>query len=160
MAIRTGDNAVGFTLATRPGEPIDVSQHIGHEPVVLLFFPFSFSPVCTDGVCHLRDEWSPWASAKAAVFGITGDSPFITDKFRTEQNVPFPILSDINNEVAGLYDVLYDDLKGMKHVTKRAAFVIDASGKVIFDWVTEDPSVQVPFDQVLEAVSAAGSPVA
>lgn len=160
MAIRTGDTAVGFTLPTRPGETIDVGEHIGREPVVLLFFPLSFSPVCTDEMCHIRDDWSRWQSLSAAVFGITVDSPFVTAKFQSEQNIPFPILSDFNREVARQYDVLHEDLKGLKGVTKRSAFVIDASGKVIYDWVSEDPSVQVPFSEVLEAFSAAGDPVA
>ncbi len=157
MAIRTGDQAVGFTLPTRPGETIDVGQHIGREPVVLLFFPLSFSSVCTDEMCHMRDDWGRWETAKAAVFGITIDSPFVTDKFRTETGAPFPILSDMNREVARQYDVLHADLKGMKDVTRRAAFVIDASGKVVYDWVSDDPGVQVPFDEVLGAL---GAPVA
>jgi peroxiredoxin len=48
--------------------------------------------------------------------------------------------------------VLYEDLKGLKGVAKRSAFVIDADGKVTYAWVTEDPTVQVPFDEVKAAL--------
>ena len=60
MAIRTGDAASGFTLPVRPGETIDVGSHIGTDKVVLLFFPLSFSPVCTDEFCTIRDDWAAY----------------------------------------------------------------------------------------------------
>ncbi|MEM7228496.1 MAG: redoxin domain-containing protein [Planctomycetota bacterium] len=148
MGIRRGDKAEGFELPVKAGETVDVGAKIGREPVVLLFFPLAFSPVCTDGMCAVRDNWNAYESLSANVFGISIDSPFIVEKFRDELNVPFPILSDFNKTVATAYDVLHDDLFGMKGVTKRAAFVIDRDGTVIYDWVTDDPSVQVPFAEV------------
>ena len=153
MSIRKGDMAVGFTLPAKPGEPVDVAEHIGHDRVVLLFFPLAFSPVCTDEMCGLRDEWSKWEDLDAKVFGITVDSPFITDKFRTELRIPFPILSDFNKEVATDWGVLHEELAGLRGVTKRAAFVIDASGTVQYDWVSEDPKVLPDFDAVRAAVA-------
>ena len=46
--IRTGDTAQPFSLPQRPGEVVDLADHIGSTPVVLLFFPLAFSPVCTE----------------------------------------------------------------------------------------------------------------
>jgi peroxiredoxin len=150
--IRTGAKAVGFTLPSKPGEPVDVGALIGNRPVVLLFFPLAFSPVCTDEMCRMRDDWDQWAGLDADVFGITVDSPFITDKFRQELEIPFPILSDFNREVASQYGALHDDLLGLKGVTKRAAFVIDATGAVVYDWVSDDPRQLPDFDAVRNAV--------
>ena len=150
MAIQKGDSAPAITLPVRPKEMVEVP--IGKEKIVLLFFPLAFSPVCTDEMCHMRDSWSEWESLDAKVLGISVDSPFVTDRFRTEEKIPFDILSDFNKDVSTTYGVLHEDLIGLKGVAKRSAFVIDADGKVAYAWVTDDPRVQVPFDEVKAAL--------
>lgn len=153
MAINQGDKAPGFTLAAKPGETVDVNEHIGKEPVVLLFFPLAYSPVCTDEMCAMRDAWSDWSSLDAKVFGISVDSPFVTDKFRGDYDIPFPILSDFNKDVSAKYGALHEDLMGLKGVSKRAAFVIGPDGTVAYEWVSDDPSKMPDFDAVRSAVS-------
>lgn len=155
MSMRTGVAATPFSLPHKPKELTDVGAHIGRDTVVLLFFPLAFSPVCTDEMCHMRDNWEQWTNLDAKVFGICVDSPFITNKFREDLNVPFPILSDFNKEVAAQYDVLHEELIGLKGVAKRSAFVIDKSGAIVYDWVTDNPGDQVPFDEVKAAVEGA-----
>ena len=150
MAIKTGDAAPAITLPVRPKEMVEVP--IGQEKVVLLFFPLAFSPVCTDEMCQMRDSWSEWEALDAKVLGISVDSPFVTDRFRTEEKIPFDILSDFNKDVSSRYGVLHEDLIGLKGVAKRSAFVIDADGKVTYAWVTDDPRVQVPVDEVKAAL--------
>lgn len=154
MSISQGDKAPTFELACKPGETINVGDSIGRETTVLLFFPFAFSPVCTDEMCHLRDHWGEWEGIDAKVFGISVDSPFVTEKFRQEQSIPFPILSDFNKEVSRMYGALHEDLKGMKGVAKRAAFVIGSDGVVQYAWVSDDPRVQVNFEEIRSSVSA------
>lgn len=154
MAIRTGDTATGFTLPVRPGETVDVGSHIGSDKVVLLFFPLSFSPVCTDEFCTIRDDWSAYADLGAQVFGISIDSPFVTAKFAEELELPFPLLSDMNRDVAREWDVLHEDLFGMRDVAKRAAFVIDETGTVVYDSVSDDPKIQVDFDAIRSALGS------
>jgi peroxiredoxin len=153
VSIRKGDNAVGFTLPARPGETIDVGEHLGKDKVVLLFFPLAFSSICTEEMCGLRDSWDEWETIQAKVFGISVDSPFVTDRFRTEMNIPFPILSDFNKDVAARYGALHEDLMGLKGVAKRAAFVIDGSGTVTYDWVSDDPSVLPDFNAIKAALA-------
>ena len=150
MAIKTGDTAPAITLPVRPKEMVEVP--IGQEKVVLLFFPLAFSPVCTDEMCQMRDSWSEWEALDVKVLGISVDSPFVTDRFRTEEKIPFDLLSDFNKVVSSTYGVLHEDLIGLKGVAKRSAFVIDAEGKVTYAWVTDDPRVQVPFDEVKAAL--------
>ena len=156
MAVQTGDSAPAVKLPARLGEEIEAP--IGRDKVVLLFFPLAFSPVCTDEMCHMRDTWSEWDELDARVIGISVDSPFVTDHFRVEQNVPFPILSDFNKQVCSQYGVLHEDLKGLKGVAKRSAFVIDTDGTVVYAWVSEDPRVQVPFEEVKAALKGAAAP--
>jgi glutaredoxin-dependent peroxiredoxin len=154
MAIRKGDKATGFALAAKPGEVVDVNDVLGKEKIVLLFFPLAFSPVCTTEMCTLRDSWGDWEQLNAKVFGISVDSPFVTDKFRVEEKLPFPILSDFNKDVSRTYGVLHEDLMGLKGVSKRSAFVIDKDGTVVYDWVSEDPRMQVEFDAIQTALQS------
>lgn len=155
MAVRVGDQAPPFALAPKPGESIDVGALFGKEKVVLLFFPLAFSSVCTAEMCHFRDHWAQWESVGAKVFAISVDSPFVADRFRQEERIPFPVLSDFNKTVSTSYGALHDDLLGMKGVSKRAAFVIGRDRKVAYAAVSDDPRVQVDFDAIKKAVAAA-----
>lgn len=150
--VKVGDKAPGFKLMSKPGEEVDVGAEFGKNAVVLLFMPFAYSGVCTTEMCHMRDNFNAFSKLNAKVYGITVDSPFVTDKWRKDENIPFPILSDFNKEVAKQYGVLHEQLKVWKGVAKRSAFVIGKDGKVSYAWVTEDPGQQVKFDEIEVAV--------
>jgi peroxiredoxin len=152
VAIQTGTKAPPFELPCKPGETVNVGDHLGKEKVVLLFFPLAYSPVCTDEMCSMRDSWQQWEQLDAKVFGISVDSPFVVDKFRNDLNIPFPILSDFNKEVAPKYDALHEDLMGLKGVAKRAAFVIAANGEITYDWISDDPKQMPDFDEIKTAL--------
>lgn len=153
MPIRPGEPAPHFKLPSAPGEEVDVGELIGKEALLLLFFPLAFSPVCTTEMCTFRDGWSEWEAFGCRVFGITVDSPFVTQRFRKELAIPFPILSDFNRDVSRRYDVLHDELLGLKEVTKRSVFVIAKDGIVAYAWVSEDPRKEPEYDAVREAVA-------
>jgi peroxiredoxin len=143
MSTQVTDKAPTFELPEAPGQMVD-----------LLFFPLAFSPVCTDEFTTIRDDWSQWTSLGAKVFGISIDSPFVAQKFKEAENLPFPLLSDFNKDVAASYGALHEDLMGMKGVAKRAAFVIDREGTIVYAWISEDPRVQVDFDEIKSAVES------
>ena len=155
MSLSVGSAAPSFKLPAKPGEEVDVGACLGKEKVVLLFFPLAFSSVCTEEMCSFRDNWAAWSSLGCKVFGISIDSPFVTDKFRAELNIPFPILSDFNKTVSASYDALHADLMGLKGVTKRAAYVVGSDGKIAYAWEAEIPKTQVDFDAIKAAVAAA-----
>ncbi|MFO0894798.1 MAG: peroxiredoxin [Phycisphaerales bacterium] len=154
MPVTVGSKATPFTLPSKPGSPVDLGSVFGHEKCVLLFFPLAFSSVCTEEMCHFRDDWSQWEKLGCRIFGISVDSPFVTDKFRELERIPFPILSDFNREVAAAWGALHDDLMGLKGVTRRAAFVIDAKGVVRYAKVNESPREQVDFAAIRKAVES------
>ena len=155
MPLPLGTVAPTFRLPAKPGEEVDVASHLGREKVVILFFPLAFSSVCTEEMCHFRDNWAAWSGLGCKVFGVSIDSPFVTDKFRTELNIPFPILSDFNKTVSASYDALHADLMGLKGVTKRAAYVVGSDGKIAYAWEAEIPKTQVDFDAIKAAVAQA-----
>ncbi len=147
-----GEPAPDFALPAAPGpERVRLSDHRG-RPVVLLFVPLAFSGTCTAELCRVRDDWRRWQALDAVVLGVTVDSPFVVARWREELGAPFPILSDFNREAASAYGVLYEDFYGLRHVPKRAAFVVDPAGRIAYAWVSEDADVLPPFDEVAEAV--------
>lgn len=155
MTLPVGTFAPKFELPSKPGEVVDVGALLGREKVVLLFFPLAFSSVCTEELCHFRDHWAEWNSLGSKVFGISIDSPFVTDKFRSELSIPFPVLSDFNKTVAASYDALHADLMGLKGVTKRAAYVVASDGTIAYAWEAEIPKTQVDFAAIRAAVVSA-----
>ena len=154
MSMQVREQAAPFSLPEGPGQMVDVGAQFGEGPVVLLFFPLAFSPVCTEEFCTIRDDWSKWTDLDAKVFGISIDSPFTVQKFKETEGLPFPLLSDFNKEIAAKYGALHEDLMGLKGVAKRAAFVVDRSGQISYAWVSEDPGKQIEFDEILAAVRA------
>ena len=154
MSVAVGSSAPAFKLLARPGHVVDVGADLGARKVVLLFFPLAYSPVCHAEMCTFRDDWSKWSSLGCTVYGISVDSPFVTAKFKEELKLPFELLSDFNKDVSRTYGALFEDLMGLRGVSKRAAFVIDASGKVVYAKVNAEAGQQVDFDAIKQAVAA------
>lgn len=155
IKISVGDRVEPFTLPYEAGGTIDLGDYLGRDRVVLLFFPLAFTSVCTAEMCRLRDEWNAYASLDAAVFGISVDSPFVTSRFRAEESIPFPILSDFNRAVSRDWGVLYEEFHGLRGVAKRSAFVIGTDGRVAYAWVSEDAGVEPDYEELLRAVAGA-----
>lgn len=152
MTLRAGDEVPAFALPDRPGHEVRVEP--GGRAIVLLFFPLAFSSVCTREMCAVRDEWDAWRQL-ADVYAISVDSPFVTARYRDENDLPFPVLSDFNREVAARFGVLYEDFYGLRGVAKRSAFVLDPEGRVVYDWVSDDADVEPDYPAVRAALACA-----
>ncbi|WP_309381300.1 redoxin domain-containing protein [Cerasicoccus frondis] len=156
MALATGTSAPDFTLKTKNADglsDVTLSANYGSKKTVLLFFPLAFTSVCQNELCTMSSALDEYAGLDAVVYGISVDSPFSQEAFAKANSITVPLLSDFNKDVAKSYDVLYEDLLGFKGVAKRAAFVVDADGKIVYSWVTEDPHNLPPFDEVKAAIS-------
>src|SRR6476659_856915 len=125
MAVQIGQPAPDFTLFDDSRQEHTLS-HLKGNNVLLLFFPAAFTSVCTAELCSVRDNLSHYNNLNARVFGISVDSLFTLAKYREDQRLNFPLLSDFNKDVSEAYGSLYETFGfGMKGVSKRAAFVID-----------------------------------
>jgi len=155
MPAMEGDRAPGFQLQSKPGEIVDSAEMFGREKVVLLFFPLAFSSVCTTEMRTVSADWDAWSELGARVYGISVDSPFVTERFREALGIPFPILSDFNRTVATAYDVLHEELMGLRGVTKRAAIVVDGGGRISYRWVADNPGIEPDYEAVKRAVRSA-----
>lgn len=142
-----------FTLFNTKKEQFSLEEHTGKK-VLLLFFPFAFTSVCTEELCSVRDDIAFYNGANAVVVGISVDSPFTLAKFKEEQKLDFDLLSDFNKEVSATYNALYSEfVLGLKGVSKRSAFVIDESGVVIYEEVLEKASEVPNFKLIKEALA-------
>lgn len=156
MPIRVGDRAPDFKLKSAGGKPMELAQYRGDKNVVLLFFPLAWTSVCTREMCSIRDNFSRYGELDAEVLGISVDSPFALAAWAQEEGFGFPLLSDFNREAARSYDVLLEDLMGLKGVAKRAAFVVDREGVVRYAEVCPTPAELPDFGKIQEALGAAG----
>ena len=137
MAIQIGQKAPEFTLYDSEKNKVSLADYKGKN-VLLVFFPQSFTRVCTAELCSLRDNIATYNNANAQVFGISVDSVFTLAKFKESQQLNFPLLSDFNKEVSTAYDAIYTDwILDMKGVSKRSAFIIDKDGNIRYAEVLE-----------------------
>lgn len=142
MIPAVGSPAPDFELTWKVGEPpVKRSAYQGDRPLVILFFPLAYSPVCTEELCSVAEQWDGWRTLDARVVGISVDSPWVNVRFAADTGVDFPLLSDFNKDVARAYGVLNPDYWGMRGVADRAAFVVAGDGTVAWAWHTEDDSV-------------------
>jgi peroxiredoxin len=149
MSLKPGDKAPNFKLYNSEKEEVSLDSFQGKSNVVLLFFPQSFTGVCTTELCNTRDDIAFYQNLDAQVLAISVDSVFTLGKFKEDQNLNFPLLSDFNKETSRAYDALYEDwILGMKGVSKRSAFVIDKGGVIRYAEVLDNPGELPNFDAV------------
>lgn len=154
MTISVGHKAPDFTLYSSEGKPVSLSGFKGRK-VVIHFFPLAFTGVCTTQLCTLRDTFGAYRHSDAEVLAISVDSPFTLAKFKSEQNLPFTLLSDFNKEVSRAFGALYDEfVMGMRGVSRRAAFVVDEDQNLIFSEVLESAQDLPDFESIQQLIKA------
>lgn len=154
MALQKGDKAPAFTLYNTEKAEISLADYQGKN-VVLLFFPFAFTSVCTTELCEMRDNILTYSSLKAEILAVSVDSLFTLGKYKEEQNFPFHLLSDFNKEVSTAYDSIYETFAfGTKGVSKRSAFVIDGEGVIQYAEVLESAGDIPNFANVKETLAS------
>jgi peroxiredoxin len=132
MALAPGDTAPDFTLLTTPDQKISLSEF--DEPVVLIFYPADWSPVCGDELTMFEAASRLFHERGAQLLGISVDGVWSHQAFRADHKIDFPLLSDFEpkGEVARAYGV-YRENEG---VCDRALFVIDRDRKVAWSYVS------------------------
>ncbi|WP_069806449.1 peroxiredoxin [Vulcanisaeta thermophila] len=151
--VEVGEKAPEFELLDVDLKPRRLGDFLGkNKLVVLLTFPAAFSPVCTKELCTFRDRMSILNKANAEVVAISVDTPFTLKAFRDANRLNFTLLSDFNKEMITKYGVIHENLLGLKGVAKRAAFILGPDGVVLWKWVSDDPTVEPPYDEIVRLV--------
>jgi peroxiredoxin len=120
-----GDPAPDFTLKNQHGEDVSLSSFRG-TPVLLVFFPFAFSSICTGELTAIRDD--PAALEDAEVLAVSCDNVLANRAFADAQELEFSVLSDFwpHGAVSRAYGIFNDDVG----VAERGTYLIDAEGVV------------------------------
>jgi peroxiredoxin len=130
MTVEVGSEAPDFTLNDYNKQPVQLSSFRGDKPVLVVFYPFAFSGICTGELCQLRDEFADYDNKGVQILGISVDTPFSLKAWAEKEGYQFPLLSDFwpHGEVARAYGV-FNEQAGL---AVRGTFLIDTSGVVRF----------------------------
>lgn len=134
MALPIGSVAPDFSLKNQFGEEVTLSQFAGKKAVVLMFYPLSFSGICTGELCELRDNMAVFKDNNVELIGVSVDSHFVQRKFSEQEGYDFNLLSDFwpHGAVAQSYGVFVEDAG----IATRATFVIDINGNIAGEIIT------------------------
>ena len=148
-----GQNAPDFTLPGTDKKPVSLSDFRGQQ-VVLAFYPAAFTGVCTTEMCTFQSQLSRLNDANAVVLGISADAPFSNGKFAALNDLSFALLSDYKREAISAYGVALENFAGLPGYTaaQRSVFIIDADGKVSYEWIAPNPGVEPNYDEVIAAL--------
>lgn len=130
--LATGQSAPEFSLPATPDQWVSLSEING--PVVLIFYPEDWSPVCGDELSMFEAAAGLFAEKGAQLVGISVDSAWCHLAFKSDRKLTFPLLADFHpkGEVARAYGV-YREHDG---TTERALFVLDADHVVAWSYVS------------------------
>jgi len=151
MAIEVGQEAPDFEVKNQFGELVKLSDYRGTKNVVLVFYPFAFTPRCTGELCAIRDEKVSFETDDVQVLGISCDSAPSLKVFAEQEKLEYPLLSDFwpHGAVAKTYGVFLEE----KGFATRATFVIDKAGVV--RWSVINPPTEARSTDEYRAALAA-----
>ncbi|MFE1845584.1 peroxiredoxin [Streptomyces sp. NPDC059515] len=140
MAIKAGDKAPDFELKDNHGRTVRLSDFRGRSNVLLVFYPFAFTGVCTGELGELRDNQPRFADRDTQLLAVSNDSIHTLRVFAEQEGLEYPLLSDFwpHGEVSRAYGV-FDEAKGC---AVRGSFVIDQEGVVCWTVVNGLPDAR------------------
>ncbi|MEU0934492.1 MULTISPECIES: peroxiredoxin [unclassified Embleya] len=140
MAVEVGSKAPEFELKNQHGEVVRLADFRGEKNVLLVFYPFAFTGVCTGELCALRDDLPNYQNDDVQVLAVSCDAPFSLRVFAEQEGYEYPLLSDFwpHGGVAQAYGVFAED----KGCAVRATFVIDKEGVIKWSVVNAIPDAR------------------
>ncbi|HHF7367522.1 TPA: peroxiredoxin [Legionella bozemanae] len=146
-----GESVPDFAFTATNGLNARLSDYRG-QYVVLYFYPKDATPGCTTEGQDFRDAYPQFQELNTQIFGVSRDSLKSHENFKAKQNFPFELISDQDEQLCQLFDVI--KMKSMygKQVRgiERSTFIIDPQGKLSKEW--RKVSVKGHVDEVLSAL--------
>jgi len=126
--VGVGDIAPEFTLRDQHGAEVSLSSFRDEQSVLVVFYPFAFSGICTGELCEIRDDLSAFQNDAVQVLAVSCDPVYALRAWAEDQGFSFPLLSDFwpHGAVASAYGV-FDAERGM---AIRGSFLVDTEGVV------------------------------
>jgi thioredoxin-dependent peroxiredoxin len=150
--IEIGKKAPKLEGATGEGTPLALSSLKGRW-IVVYFYPKDSTPGCTTEAKDFRDLYPAFVARNAEVIGVSRDSVRSHQNFAGKQELPFPLIADIDETWCKAFDVIHEKvLYGKRHMgVVRSTFLIDPSGTVVREW--RQVKVTGHAQNVLEAIT-------
>jgi peroxiredoxin Q/BCP len=130
-----GKKVSDFSIPATGEATFRLSDHKG-RPVVLYFYPKDNTPGCTTEGAQFRDLHAQFAKLGAVVAGVSRDSVKSHEGFREKMAFPFPLLSDTDEKLCSLFDVIkMKNMYGKKvRGIERSTFLVGPDGKLVREW--------------------------
>ncbi|GBO51905.1 thiol peroxidase, Bcp-type [Pseudanabaena sp. lw0831] len=131
MALNVGDRAPDFSVADTLGNIVTLSSLKGKR-VVLYFYPRDNTPGCTKEACGFRDNYAQFQAKNTLIFGVSTDDAKSHQKFTEKFDLPFPLLCDVDAQVATAYESYgKKQMMGKEYMgIFRNTFVISPEGEI------------------------------
>ena len=151
MSIEINKLAPDFNLMGSDGKEHSLSDYKGKN-IVLYFYPKDNTAGCTTEACDFRDNMQNFSDLDAIILGISRDSLASHDNFITKLSLPFVLLSDPDETVCKLYDVIKEkNMYGKKYMgVERSTFIINKEGILVGEF--RKVRVKGHIDKVLETI--------
>ncbi|MGH8559022.1 MAG: peroxiredoxin [Methylococcales bacterium] len=149
--ISVGNPVPDFEAASTGGKTVKLRDLRGKN-LVLYFYPKDQTPGCTQESCDFRDRLAEFEALNTVILGVSRDSLRSHDNFRAKQCLPFDLLSDPDETLCKLFDVIKMKKLYGKQVLglERSTFLIDREGKLAWEWRKISVNEHIP--EVLEKV--------
>lgn len=153
--VSVGKKVPAFKLPATGEQEISLTGLKGKK-IVLYFYPKDSTPGCTLEGQDFRDQLAKFKRQNAVILGVSRDSLAAHEKFRARQKFTFDLLSDADEKLCTLFDVIKEkNMYGKKVMgIERSTFLIDENGTLAQEW--RKVSVKGHVDEVLDAVKALG----
>ncbi len=134
MTLEIGQPAPDFTLRNQHGEEVSLADFRGEKAVVLVFFPFAFSSVCTGELCQIRDQIADFDDERTVLLAVSCDHMHSLRAFADRDGYSFSLLSDHwpHGSVSSAYGIFNEKVG----CSGRATFIIDKHG--VLRWYVEN----------------------
>ena len=143
--LEIGEKAPGFNLLDQNGEKVRLSSFKG-QYLLVYFYPRANTPGCTRQSCSVSEAMPDLKKLGIAAVGISPDTPEKQKKFDEKYGLGFPLLSDVDHEVASAFGAFGPKtVRGQKNEgIIRSSFLIDKKGKIAGAWYKVKPEDTVP----------------
>ncbi len=136
MTLEIGRHAPDFTLKDQHGQDVTLSGFRGERNVVVMFFPFAFTGICSSELADVRDDLGSFRNDDVELLAVSCDQMFTLRAYAERDRLDYPLLSDFwpHGEVAQAYGT-FDAERG---VALRGTFVVDREG--LLRWQVVNPT--------------------
>lgn len=147
--LEVGELVPDFELPEASTDTIRLSDVYSSHTTVLAFYQSDFGMMCTVEFMKLTEMYPQFKDLGVQILGISTNSMFTHAGWKSRIMIPFPLLADFDASVTELYGVLEGDIGYLEGRSKRAIFVINKRGILVYKWVTDNPALEPDYDKIL-----------